>query len=322
MFRFKAILLALCVATTTLAAPHLAPRKDGVTGESIVHFVNTTGLIEERRTIDTEVLQFALTLEHLENTFYNEALSKFDEQAFLDAGFPSWVRGRFEQIKEHEQTHVDFLTKALGDAATKPCTYDFPYNDPKSFAALSMALESIGASAYMGAAHFLENETTLTEAASILAVESRHAAWVASAVLKGSAWDGAFETPLTPNGVYSLASQFIVSCPASNPKLPVMALPKLAIEPANPTAGQRIKFSYKHDEVKADGAKLYIAWFDGVEVQYSELGGDDMASVPEGLQGTVYGAIVKDKVSNPTDQVILTGLVMFEIGFPSYAGNP
>lgn len=302
MFRSKALLLAFC-ATSVAAAPHLAQRADS-------------------QVSDTEILQFALTLEHLENVFYDQALGKFDDQAFLNAGFPSWVRGRFEQIRGHEQTHVDFLTKALGDAAPKACTYDFPYNDPKSFAALSMALETVGASAYMGAAHLLQNKDTLTEAASILAVESRQAAWVSSAVLKGSAWDGPFETPLTMEAVFSLASQFIVSCPDSNPKLPIPTLPKLAIDPANPQPGQSIKFNFKRDEVRRDDSQLFVAWFDGIEVLYSDLRADDKATVPDGLQGTVYAAIVKDKVQSPTEQEILTGLVMFEIGFPSFVGNP
>ena len=73
---------------------------------------------------DTQVLQFALTLENLESTFYNQALDRFDEQAFANAGYEPWVRGRFEQIREHEQTHVEFLAKALGNDAPQPCTYD------------------------------------------------------------------------------------------------------------------------------------------------------------------------------------------------------
>lgn len=117
-------------------------------------------------------------------------------------------------------------------------------------------------------------------------------------------------------------AQFIVSCPATNPTLIAKPLPKLSIDPANPAAGQSIKFNFNHDEVKHDGNKLYVAWFDGITVQHTTLGDDDKASVPKGLQGTVYGAIVKKKESNPTDQELLTGLVMFEIGFLSYASNP
>lgn len=71
----------------------------------------------------TEVLQFALTLEHLESTFYQEALGKFDATAFEEAGFSAWVRGRFEQIGEHEQTHAAFLTEALGNDSVAACNY-------------------------------------------------------------------------------------------------------------------------------------------------------------------------------------------------------
>lgn len=74
--------------------------------------------------LDITVLNYALTLEHAENTFYNEALAKFDQQAFLDAGMPAFARGRFEQIAAHEATHVQFLSTALGDKATQPCTYN------------------------------------------------------------------------------------------------------------------------------------------------------------------------------------------------------
>lgn len=73
---------------------------------------------------DVEVLNFALTLEHLENAFYAEGLGKLNAESFGAAGFEPWVRARFVQIKEHEATHVDFLTKALGDQAVQPCTYN------------------------------------------------------------------------------------------------------------------------------------------------------------------------------------------------------
>jgi hypothetical protein len=72
---------------------------------------------------DTEVLQFALTLEHLENAFYQGALDKFDDAAFKAAGLPPFARGRFSQVAAHEASHVKLLQTVLGDNAPKPCEY-------------------------------------------------------------------------------------------------------------------------------------------------------------------------------------------------------
>src|ERR1700677_5330308 len=72
---------------------------------------------------DTTVLNFALTLEHLENAFYLAGLAQFDQAAFDKANLPPFARGRFAQVAEHEMTHVAFLSAALGDQATQPCNY-------------------------------------------------------------------------------------------------------------------------------------------------------------------------------------------------------
>ena len=72
------------------------------------------------------VLIIALNLEYLENDFYRTALGKFSQEDFNKAGYPPWVRNRFEQIAEHEKTHVDFLVSALSAAGApvpQPCEY-------------------------------------------------------------------------------------------------------------------------------------------------------------------------------------------------------
>lgn len=71
----------------------------------------------------TEILQFALTLEHLESTFYSQGLSTYSQQDFVDAGLEPWVYGRFKQIGEHEASHVELLTSALGSDAVAACNY-------------------------------------------------------------------------------------------------------------------------------------------------------------------------------------------------------
>ena len=83
-------------------------------------------------------------------------------------------------------------------------------------------------SAYLGAAADIMSKTYLTDAASILTVESRHNAYIRQA-LGESPFPVPFDTPLDLDEVYTLAAPFIVSCPASNPALPVKAFPSLAL---------------------------------------------------------------------------------------------
>jgi hypothetical protein len=72
---------------------------------------------------DTTVLNFLLTLENLENAFYEQGLNTFDAKAFEEAGLPEFARGRFVQLAANERAHQQLLRQFLGENATEPCTY-------------------------------------------------------------------------------------------------------------------------------------------------------------------------------------------------------
>ncbi|KZS87906.1 hypothetical protein SISNIDRAFT_418906 [Sistotremastrum niveocremeum HHB9708] len=262
----------------------------------------------------TDILQYALTLEHLEAAFYSQYLDQFDAAAFEKDGYAPWVRGRFEQIAQHEATHVSFLSSALGDAATKACTYKFPVTDPKSFVALSQILEGVGVTAYLGAAQFLTADL-VPVAGSILTTEARHAAWVGSAVSQGTPWSGAFDTPQTLDEVYSLASSFITGCPSSNPALPVKAFPALTVGPAAPAAGSSVTLTF---DGAADGQ--FLALMTGLTPKFVPIS-SGKATLPAGLQGTVYAVVSKNGTA-VSDEDTVAGPAILSFPFDSYASNP
>ncbi len=68
----------------------------------------------------------------------------------------------------------------------------------------------------LGAAPYITSKGILGAAGAILTTESRHQAWIESAVLHGPAWSTAYDTAITVSMAYSAAAQFITSCPSTN----------------------------------------------------------------------------------------------------------
>jgi rubrerythrin len=163
-------------------------------------------------TSDLDVLNYALTLEHLEYAFYRDGIGLFIFGA--DSRGQS-IDANFATIRDHEGAHVETLASvitSLGGTPVEEATYDFgdAYSDPQAFLATAAALENTGVSAYDGAAQFLTDPELLTAAGSIVAVEARHASYLN--LLTGELpFPAAFESPLTMDEVLEIAGPFIVS---------------------------------------------------------------------------------------------------------------
>lgn len=161
---------------------------------------------------DLDVLNYALTLEHLEYAFYRDGVGLF---SFGDDGRGQSIDANFAAIRDHEGAHVETLVKVISDLGGTPveeATYDFgdAYGDPMAFMATAAALENTGVSAYDGAAQFIADPELLTAAGSIVAVEARHASYLN--LLTGEIpFPAAFETPKSPAEILAIAGPFIVS---------------------------------------------------------------------------------------------------------------
>ena len=120
---------------------------------------------------DVAILNFALTLEYLEAAFYAGAVrSHFGGKVGKFAGV----------VAKHEAAHVAFLKGALGMSAVKSPKFDFKGSntDMAKFLATAQVLEDTGVAAYLGQAGNIKSKKILGAAASVLAVEARHAGWV------------------------------------------------------------------------------------------------------------------------------------------------
>nr|WP_052232098.1 ferritin-like domain-containing protein [Methylobacterium sp. ZNC0032] len=157
-----------------------------------------------------EVLNFALTLEYLEDEFYRQGLR---------AGVvPDRFSPVFRQIAEHEAAHVTLLSSTLGAGAVAKPQFDFTaggkygnvFRDFKTFATVAQTFEDTGVAAYAGQAPALMgSNAALTTALRIHSVEARHAAEVR--IVRGvRPWKGANDKAMSKAQVLAAVKPFIV----------------------------------------------------------------------------------------------------------------
>ncbi len=193
----------------------------------------------------SDILNYALTLEYLEATFYLRAHNRgvLPEGATIGEidpdgdGQPGHVPGlgsvvppppatfnvlRFvRNVRNHEIEHVVFLQGALGAAALKreDFAFDFgnAFDSARSFLALAQALEDTGVTAYTGQVRRLAelgNDAVLSAAGSIAGVEGEHAStfrYINRDPLTRN--DESFDDPATVAEVLAAAGGFITDAP-------------------------------------------------------------------------------------------------------------
>ena len=129
---------------------------------------------------DFGILNFAYALEQLEYAFYQQVVdTPYD-------GIISAERTLLTDIRDHEESHVDFFATAipaLGGTLIPNLTPDFgdiDFSDRTSVLSTAQTFEDLGVSAYNGAGQYLVNPDLLVVAGKIVSVEARHAAAIRS----------------------------------------------------------------------------------------------------------------------------------------------
>lgn len=189
----------------------------------------------------------ALTAEHLESNFYSMGFAKFSTKDFMGLGLTEAQVKTLMTVGMTEATHVTTLQSAITGAGAKPveaCQYNFDaaLASPSAMVKTARVLEAVGVSAYLGAAPLVNSSAVLSAAASIVTVESRHQAFIRIA-MGAEPIPAAFDTALQPRAVFTLAAQFIKSCPEGS-NLNIQPFPSIALQnPEKATAGQDLKLA-------------------------------------------------------------------------------
>jgi rubrerythrin len=121
---------------------------------------------------DIHILNYALTLELIQDSFYSEV-----ERLGALTG-PLAEQARI--VAAHERAHVRAFQDVLGDKAVKRARFDFKgaTENAARFRRTAVAFEDLAVAAYKGAAPLIKRKAYLVPALAIHTVEARHAAWI------------------------------------------------------------------------------------------------------------------------------------------------
>lgn len=256
----------------------------------------------------------ALTLENLEETFYRQGFAKFPDSDFAALGLDPQQIADLKQIGKTEAEHVGLLQSALAQGGIQPvqaCEYDFGFTDAKGMVGTAAVLENVGVSAYLGAAPLLSDKGILSTAGSILTIEARHQSSI-RVFAKQEAVPSAFDAPLGPKAVFSIAAPFIKSCPSGS-NLAITAFPKLAMAPGQDASAAGVGKSLK---LKADDSAkgaTHCAFTAGGVVPggtaFAKFSESDGCTVPEGVAGVTYVSLASSAPLTGilTDDITMAG---------------
>jgi Ferritin-like domain len=241
----------------------------------------------------------ALTLEHLESTFYNQGFAKFPDSEFMALGLNTQQVAALKTVANTESTHVTQLTAAISAAGAQPvqqCTYNFGFTTAQAMVTTARVLEAVGISAYLGAAPLVKMPAVLTAAAQIVTVEARHQTFIRTAS-SAVPVPNAFDTPLGPRAVFTLASAFIQSCPTGS-NLNIQAFPSIALQGggAGIQAGQSLVLA---DPQQPTGA-MFCAFINQGQNMFAPLT-TGSCQVPANMTGEVYMMVTKAQTTNDAD---------------------
>jgi rubrerythrin len=121
---------------------------------------------------DEAILNYALTLEYLQDSFYSEV-----ERLGTLSGA---LERQAKTVAAHERAHVKAFRQVLGSRAVKRPRFDFrgATEDAGRFRKTAVAFEDLAVAAYKAQAPLIQSRAYLVPALAIHSVEARHAAWI------------------------------------------------------------------------------------------------------------------------------------------------
>ncbi|KAL9129443.1 MAG: hypothetical protein Q9217_002117 [Psora testacea] len=269
---------------------------------------------------DTDILNYLLTLEHIQDALYRQGLQNSSQYEFQNAGFPDPFFDNLKKASAEESARVQRLGDTLsgiGAPVSAECIYTWPpIEGATGFVGVANIIAGLITSAYLGILDDITSPTISSALAVVARIQAGQSAYIRQSIHKDDN-SSATDTPLTPDEVWTIAHTFIGSCPPSNPPLPVKAYPTLTVASDTPLpikVGKNLVLSPRGGAINASG--VMGAFLTSKEPVYFKVTSDGKdgwkGSVPEGVAGQSYVVLTEGKAGVEKGNV-LAGPAILEV---------
>jgi hypothetical protein len=160
---------------------------------------------------DVGILQFGLTFERLQATFYTQS-EELGTIATMADTKQAWAR----TLGAHERAHVKIIKSVLGPKAGPSPAFDFgkANESDAAFTRTAVAMEDLTVALLTGVTPQIRDRKLIAALFGLLTVEARHAAW-ARHIVGANPVPVAFDKPKTLNQVRGAVgrTRFVVAKP-------------------------------------------------------------------------------------------------------------
>ncbi|KAJ3897202.1 hypothetical protein F5879DRAFT_996413 [Lentinula edodes] len=259
---------------------------------------------------DAKVLNYARILEHVQGAFYTQALAKFSADAFAATKFAETVKANYDNVLSDEQTHITLLQRIIPSLlyvlvnaiSVRICSSGS--DDVASFIATTAAFDTVNTFASQTSA-LPPNKTT----------------WFKSTVQNSNPWRSALDGLLIPNHNFTIASNFIVTYPSSNPLFAITHyFPPIRI-PTTAASGASVHLALDLNETNtSDLSELFVAFLNSNRTLFEQLSSSDSYNVTFPTQeddvfGTMFVLPARYKNEPAKHQVYLVVDTLYSIIF-------
>ncbi|EMC92860.1 hypothetical protein BAUCODRAFT_133780 [Baudoinia panamericana UAMH 10762] len=327
------VLIALCAACLTTAAPAAQPWADYVPGQTPLYNSYTgkaapfpgglTGAILPTSSgapaADDLLFQNLLAAEWIVFSLYQQGVEAFNVSSFTSLGYPNTTYDRITEIRDNEAGHLNIFYDEISNASIKPgpCKYDFYFTGPEEWLAVQVLVELTSMAFLTG---FVQEAQTNSTRAALLAIaqtESRHNTWALIDIWNTDPFAGPADT-ISPyaNQVLKLAGGFVVngSCPTENPPFPDPGqhLPSMSFNGTG-AVGTEIDIIFPTSQPTfKNGTDYYMVYFHGllnVSLPYDPVMHTSIVPNFDAGKGLVV-AVIADAEGAPTMESVVAGPLM------------